>query len=54
MKRTAPKRGGESRNKDMSEKEKALAENRLELTDVMVDNLEKLAGMYGMSVGFLE
>ena len=26
MKRTAPKRGGERRNKDMSEKEKALAE----------------------------
>ena len=39
---------------EWTKREKALAENRLELTDVMVDNLEKLAGMYGMSVRFLE
>lgn len=39
---------------EWTKREKALAENRLELTDVMVENLEKLAGMYGMSVGFLE
>jgi ureidoglycolate dehydrogenase (NAD+) len=38
---------------EWARRDKALRENRLELTDVMADNLEKLSVLYGLELRFL-
>ena len=38
---------------EWDKREKALAENRLELTDVMASNLEKLSAMTGVAIEWL-
>ena len=56
--RSAPKAEGVNRiympgEMEWDKREKALAENRLELTDVMASNLEKLSAMTGVAIEWL-
>lgn len=56
--RSAPRAEGVDRlympgEMEWDKREKALAENRLEMTDVMADNLEKLSEMTGVSLSWL-
>ena len=56
--RSAPKAEGVDRiympgEMEWDKREKALAENRLELTDVMASNLEKLSAMTGVAIEWL-
>lgn len=55
----APKAAGKERifvpgEMEWEKREKALKEDRLELTDVMADNMEKLAAMENISLSWLE